>query len=244
MAFADDYRRAMAEVDRIAAEEYRRVKALTDPLLGRAAQDPRARAAIAEILHDVLPGLLSEYRLMSAEVAAAAYQADRIRAAVPGRSFAPVVPDLKDGGAHALVGWALSVAESPTSLDALILGGYQRRGRDGGRLTVQSSSLADPGARGWQRVDAGGDGSCAFCRMLIGRGAVYTEASVRFGAHDNCNCAAAPIWKGAAPVPVPKWARSERADRAYNPQAPDSDEQRKASNERVRDWLAANPDVG
>jgi hypothetical protein len=30
--------------------------------------------------------------------------------------------------------------------------------------------------------------------MLIGRGAVYTEASVDFEAHDHCHCGAEPAW--------------------------------------------------
>jgi hypothetical protein len=31
--------------------------------------------------------------------------------------------------------------------------------------------------------------------MLLGRGAVYTEASADFEAHDHCNCGAAPAWR-------------------------------------------------
>jgi hypothetical protein len=53
------------------------------------------------------------------------------------------------------------------------------------------SSIADPKARGWMRV---GSGRCDFCRMLIGRGAVYTESTVDFHAHDHCGCGATPAW--------------------------------------------------
>ena len=35
-----------------------------------------------------------------------------------------------------------------------------------------ANSVADPASRGWQRVGRGGK-TCAFCRMLIGRGDVY-----------------------------------------------------------------------
>lgn len=33
-------------------------------------------------------------------------------------------------------------------------------------------------------------GSCAFCAILASRGGVYTSKSVKFQAHDNCNCTA------------------------------------------------------
>ena len=32
--------------------------------------------------------------------------------------------------------------------------------------------------------------SCTFCAMLVSRGAVYSEKSVRFPAHDHCDCTA------------------------------------------------------
>jgi hypothetical protein len=30
--------------------------------------------------------------------------------------------------------------------------------------------------------------------MLIGRGAVYSEATADFQSHDHCNCQAEPAW--------------------------------------------------
>ncbi|MGW0933651.1 VG15 protein [Streptomyces sp. NPDC002666] len=45
---------------------------------------------------------------------------------------------------------------------------------------------------GWRRT---GSGSCAFCAMLIGRGAVYSKKSVEFRAHDRCGCAAEPLYR-------------------------------------------------
>ncbi|QWY81827.1 MuF-like minor capsid protein [Microbacterium phage Honk] len=45
----------------------------------------------------------------------------------------------------------------------------------------------------WARVS---DGSpCAFCRMLVSRGPVYTASSVHFRAHDGCGCSARPVRK-------------------------------------------------
>lgn len=63
---------------------------------------------------------------------------------------------------------------------------------DAGRDTVLQTVAADPKARGWHRV-LGGHG-CDFCRMLAGRGAVYTATTGRFHAHDHCGCSAEPVY--------------------------------------------------
>lgn len=62
---------------------------------------------------------------------------------------------------------------------------------DAGRETIRRTTLADSRTQGWRRV---GSPSCDFCRMLIGRGAVYTEASADFQAHDHCGCSAEPVY--------------------------------------------------
>ncbi|MGL5910676.1 MAG: hypothetical protein ACRCZP_11785 [Phycicoccus sp.] len=67
------------------------------------------------------------------------------------------------------------------------------------RDTVRESAVADPTIVGWRRV---GPGSCDFCRMLIGRGAVYTDRTVRFASHAHCSCAAEPAFGGVEPTPV------------------------------------------
>lgn len=61
----------------------------------------------------------------------------------------------------------------------------------GGRQTITQTTTADPGIVGWQRV---GVGKCDFCQMLLGRGAVYSEASADFEAHDSCGCSAEPVY--------------------------------------------------
>lgn len=63
---------------------------------------------------------------------------------------------------------------------------------DAGRDTVRMSSIADPRVAGWKRV---GVGRCDFCRMLLGRGAVYTEATAYFQSHDHCTCSAEPEYR-------------------------------------------------
>jgi hypothetical protein len=99
----------------------------------------------------------------------------------------------------------------------------QRRIANVSRYTVAESSVADPGATGWQRVGAG---SCAFCRMLIGRGAVYTEAGADFASHDHCNCSAVPAF-GGQPRPVKAFTPSSRGTSS-------------ADHDRARAWMKNN----
>lgn len=147
-------------------------------------------AKAGEVLHDVLPSLIDSYGSAAATVAADWYDSKREAKGVRG-NFRAIPADIKDTGTHALIGWALATATDDTSFKTFILGGTQRRVRDFSRLTVQDSSIRDPGARGWERV---GVGECEFCQMLLDRGAVYTEASADFQAHDHCKCDAAPAF--------------------------------------------------
>lgn len=164
-------------------------------------------AAADEALHDLLPAIITEYGAAGGALAAEWYDQQRERVGARGRFTAiPVEPD--DRGAHALIGWALNEASDDTSLRSLILGGVQRRVADHVRYTVTGSAVADPQARGWQRVGAG-ECVTGFCDMLIGRGAVYTEATADFASHDNCKCSAVPAW-GGEPVPVKPYTPSVR----------------------------------
>lgn len=47
---------------------------------------------------------------------------------------------------------------------------------------------------GWQRVMVGE--TCAFCALLVSRGAVYSSKTVRFKSHANCDCGAAIVKLG------------------------------------------------
>lgn len=189
-----------------------------------------ARGASAEVaLRDLLPAIITEYGTLGAALAAEWYDEQRAKADVRGRFTAiPVEPG--DRGAQALIGWALEEAVDDAALHALILGGVQRRIADHLRGTVAGSAVADPAASGWQRT---GIGECTFCDMLIGRGAVYSEATADFAAHDNCKCQAVPAWRGE-PVPVKPYTVSPR--RTLDPQTgkpiPDADF------ERAKQWIA------
>lgn len=141
-------------------------------------------------LRDTLPDLIDTYGLAASALTADWYDDLREQAGAPKR-FTAVPAEIADTGTQALIGWAADEATSVPAFQALILGGAQRRVADFSRLTVTGSSIADPGAAGWKRVGAG---ECDFCQMLLGRGAVYSEASADFEAHDNCHCVASPAF--------------------------------------------------
>lgn len=185
-------------------------------------QQVTSAAEAGTALRDVLPALIDTYGAAAASLAADWYDSHREKLDVKG-GFRAIPADISDPGTDALIGWALTTATDSDALQGLILGGTQRRIANFSRTTVTGSSVADPQATGWQRV---GSGECDFCEMLIGRGAVYSEASADFASHDHCNCAAVPAFKGV-PIPVKPYTPSSRnisdADRA-----------------RVREWLASH----
>lgn len=148
-----------------------------------------------DALRDVLPALVDKYGAASATIAAEWYDDLRAKKGVRGR-FTAIPADLGSAGADALAGWGVGplFAAEPdwTAAQALIAGGLQRRIANYSRATITGSAIADPKARGWQRV---GDGaSCEFCSMLLSRGSVYSEATASFEAHDHCGCGAEPAW--------------------------------------------------
>ena len=147
-------------------------------------------AQAGEMLHDILPALVDTYGLAAATAAAQWYDSVRAKSSAGG-SFTADPIEIPDTGTHALIGWAVTTATDDAAFKALIEGGMQRRIANHSRLTVARSSIADPGARGWRRTGAG---DCDFCSMLLGRGAVYTEATADFPAHDHCRCGAEPAF--------------------------------------------------
>lgn len=145
-------------------------------------------------LSDVLPALIDKYGTAAASLAADWYDDFREARGVAGR-FTSFPADLDDMGAQALAGWGASWLFRPepdwATAESMTAGGLQRRIANAARSTITGSSVADPHAAGWKRT---GRGDCNFCRMLIGRGAVYRDASADFKAHDRCHCGAAPVF--------------------------------------------------
>lgn len=179
-----------------------------------------------DALGDVLPVLVATYGLAASTITADWY--DDVRDAVAARGRFTAIPALLDDtGTDALAGWAVDPLFKPEPdwplAQVLVAGGMQRRIANHSRATVVDSSLADPAAGGWMRQGAG---ACAFCAMLIGRGAVYSEAGADFASHDHCHCSAVPAFDGQ-PRPVKSYTPSKRV-------ASDADRA------RVRRYLAAN----
>ena len=153
-------------------------------------------AQVSAALRDILPAIADEYGVAAAALAADWYDDAREAAGVAGAFTAEPValPPQERFDALARWGTAPLFGATPNAASALTLvtGGLQRVVADAHRMTVVESTQADPKASGWRRVGVGAN--CGFCQMLIGRGAVYTEASVTFRSHDHCNCVATPTW--------------------------------------------------
>lgn len=100
------------------------------------------------------------------------------------------------------------------------------------RETVRKNSFIDPRGTGFQRIAR--PGSCDFCLMLVGRGAVYKRETAFFASHGDCNCAAVPSWdRGAPEVDVELYEASKRTTGM-------SDRARAAHNKTITDYLDAN----
>lgn len=152
-----------------------------------------AAEATRDGLLDVLPRLVNVYGSAAATLGADWYDEMRDVAGVKGR-FRAIPAELPDiGRTDSLAHWGVAplFRAEPDFAAALgnVSGGLQMVIANADRQTVQRSSTADRRARGWARA---GTGRCAFCAMLIGRGAVYTEATAHFETHDHCGCVAVP----------------------------------------------------
>lgn len=151
---------------------------------------------VRDALMEILPALGDSYGLAAGALAADWFDDMREESEARGAFRAEPAEPVDAARWESLARWGVNplYAATPDGAAALTLiaGGLQRTIADRHRLTVVDNSIADPAASGWQRVGVGDD--CGFCRMLIGRGAVYTDASVTFRSHDHCNCAASPTW--------------------------------------------------
>jgi hypothetical protein len=184
-----------------------------------------------DALMDVLPALIETYGEAAASVAADWYDDLRDEDEIRGR-FTAVVPDAASAGGESLAGWAMEPYLDLDEFDwgaakSRVAGGMQRCITDSARRVITLSSVEDPQADGWQRVAR--SNGCYFCRMLAGRGAVYTEDTADFSSHDGCHCTAAVAWSGR-----------EKPIKAYTPSRRNSTE---ADRQRTYAWLRDNADT-
>ena len=160
-------------------------------------------AQLLEALYELLPVIADEYGTGAVALAADWY-ADQ-RAAVEVAGVARVVPASLPPLARfeALARWGVDPIikrSDHVAAEALIEGGMKRTVSNMHRETVMQTAIADPAAMGWRRLGRGE--TCDFCRLLIGRGAVYTQSTVRFESHDSCRCIAAPSWRSDRKTPI------------------------------------------
>ena len=83
---------------------------------------------------------------------------------------------------------------------------------NGGRSTLTESIGATRYCLGYARVSDGKP--CAFCAMLISRGAVYGPSASHFDAHRSCGCTAEPVYRHDQPLP--NQAQHDRYSELWN----------------------------
>lgn len=224
-ALATEARQGLLDVVQLALRDLHAAAALLRDL-----PPAQARDALVEIIR----AIGDTYGDAAAALAADYFDAAREAAAVRGSYRAVPTGPVTSERWDALVRWGVDplFAAAPDWAATLtkLAGGLQRTVADQHRLTVVENSITDPQAAGWQRVGVGG--SCGFCRMLIDRGGVYTEASVTFRSHDHCNCAASPTWDSNVVKVSREPFRQSRRNR--------SDATREADNKRAYAYIAEN----
>lgn len=158
------------------------------------------------LMLDAFPELVLQYGSIAADLAAVWYDE-----AGPGLDYMARVadpPPLAKFTESAT--WALNTG---SGMDALgLLGGTFQRGLwDMSRDTTLANVEAEPGA-GWART--GRPTACKFCRMLIGRGAVYSENTSTFHSHDRCYCDAVAVRTPGQVAQADQWLAQYNEARA------------------------------
>lgn len=150
--------------------------------------------AARDALLRFVPSLVDTYGESAASVSADWYDDQRANAGIRSRFASLLGTPVKAEVVESQVRFGAShlFTLNPDQTLAFLLGASTKYALAPGRETVTTSAVADPAARGWARFTRAG--SCDFCTMLTGRGAVYTEATAGFDAHGHCHCAAGPVW--------------------------------------------------
>lgn len=162
---------------------------------------------------EAVRALVAQYGSASATAAADFYDAERVAAAVTGRFTVPLLDAPPDAKVDNSLRWATKDLwprdpDDPSTTEAQMqpldarLDAAEKKAEavvqklvtDQGRGTIHEAVQQDRMAVGYARAAA--LGACAFCRMLASRGMVYKHDTAGFRAHDGCNCAALPVWRG------------------------------------------------
>jgi hypothetical protein len=147
--------------------------------------------AARDALLDYVPRLVNSYGEVAATVAADWYDGARQAAGARGSFRADlVVPDNTEAITQTIrraVGDLFGEYPDPETVLNAIAGKAEIYALEGSRLTITNASIADPSARGWQRV-AQAD-ACSYCQDLTG---IDFDFEPTFDPHIGCNCIAVP----------------------------------------------------
>ncbi|MCX5119223.1 hypothetical protein OG992_18720 [Micromonospora sp. NBC_00362] len=150
------------------------------------------------------------------------YDELREQADVPGRFRASMADPAPPEQAAAVARWAVGplFGAQPDPAKSLehLSGGVQRLVLQPARQTIADSVDQDPADARWARVPTGPT-TCAFCRLLASRGAVYhsqdTAGGLATSYHGTCDCVACPVWPGEQePYDVDRYFEEYSAARA------------------------------
>ena len=223
----------LARVSDLARDDLRQVL----EVVRREQMDPRQAR---RFLETVIPELGAKYESAASTVAADLYTAQRAE-----RGLSAALPFEVQHAAPAtvsrwekLVGWGLGPAFDRLDWDAaftLLEGGLHRTVADAHRRTTMRAAIDDPASKGWARVGRG-SATCDFCKMLISRGDVYREYTVKFKSHDHCDCAAESRWETRENAEMKAWSASARTTRMKALDALDRRGRMDAHRARIREY--------
>lgn len=207
LAVVDDQRRRQA-----------RVSAATQALIGQTwnrTVDVRRLDATYPVFERLARELIAAGRAENARYAGLAYLEHRIASGVAGKpeiiyaasvNAERVATSLRVTGPVAVK----AAVASGTPIETAYAKARSSVGRaayritaEGGRRTIEATIRRDPAARGWARVSDGDP--CAFCAMLVSRGAVFKDSSGLVSErgelyHDGCGCSLQPVYSASDPV--------------------------------------------
>lgn len=148
---------------------------------------PLPSSAFRSVMVDAMPQITDPYAATAAEFTAEWYDE-----ALPGTRYKAVPGELPiEKQVISSSEWAMG-ASGDKAL-ARLSEVAQRTIFGSSRATTLWNVKYERGA-GWARVAS--PGACAFCAMMVSRGAVYSVDTVDFRAHANCGCMAIEVRPG------------------------------------------------
>lgn len=160
---------------------------------------------------EAMNAVIDQYSQTAASLAADFYDAERAAARAAGTFTVPVPDPPSQEQVEVSLRWATKdlwprdpgeATEAQLQPDDVRLEQAAKKAEtvaqklvmDQSRGAIQDAVRRDRVAVGWARSAA--LGACSFCKLLASRGMVYKSDTVKFQAHDGCNCGAVPVFKG------------------------------------------------